>query len=114
MEVLIFVFYMMSDPRTAPRSSPAAQSDHGHGPWYAPGMDTLPVSKFKATCLAAIERVRATGRPLLVTRRGVPIAQVIPPPPQVRQSGYGAMRGTAEELGDIVEPLGDEDWEAAR
>lgn len=76
-------------------------------------MDTLPVSKFKATCLAALERVRATGEPLLVTRRGVPIAQVVPPPPpEVRQTGWGAMRGTALELGDIVEPLGD-DWEAA-
>lgn len=77
-------------------------------------MDTVPVSRFKATCLAALERVRATGRPLLVTRRGVPIAQVLPPPPPVpTQSNYGAMRGTAEELGDIVAPLGDEDWEAA-
>lgn len=77
-------------------------------------MDTLPVSKFKATCLAALERVRATGEPLLVTRRGVPIAQVIPaPPPEVRQSGWGAMRGTMEIIGDIVEPLGDDDWEAA-
>jgi prevent-host-death family protein len=78
-------------------------------------MDTLAISKFKATCLAALERVRTTGRPLLVTRRGVPIAQVIPPPPsEVKPSGYGSMRGTAEELGDIVEPLGEEDWEAAR
>jgi antitoxin (DNA-binding transcriptional repressor) of toxin-antitoxin stability system len=78
-------------------------------------VDTLPVSKFKATCLAALERVRVTGRPLVVTRRGVAIAQVIPPPPpEPKQSGWGAMKGTAEELGDIVEPLGDEDWEAAR
>jgi prevent-host-death family protein len=77
-------------------------------------VDTLPVSKFKATCLAALERVRATGRPLLVTRRGVPIAQVVPPPPlKLKQSGWGAMKGTAEELGDIVEPLGEDDWEAA-
>jgi len=39
------------------------------------------VSKFKATCLARLERVRRTGRPLLITKRGVPIAQVVPPPP---------------------------------
>jgi prevent-host-death family protein len=74
-------------------------------------MDSLPISRFKATCLAALEQVRRTGRPLLVTKRGVPIAQVIPPPPP-DSSAFGAMRGTAEEAGDIVQPLGEEDWEA--
>jgi prevent-host-death family protein len=76
-------------------------------------VDTLPVSKFKATCLAAMERVRKTGRPLLITRRGVPIAQVVPPPPpKPPTSGYGAMRGRMKILGDIMEPVGEEDWEA--
>ncbi len=78
-------------------------------------MDTLPISRFKITCLAALERVRQTGRPLLVTRRGVPIAQVIPaPPPDVEEDAFGAMRGTAEELDDIVTPLPEEAWEALR
>lgn len=78
-------------------------------------MDTLPISRFKATCLAALERVRKTGRPLLVTRRGVPVAQVLPPPaPEPAPSGFGAMAATAEELGDIVAPLPEEDWEALR
>ncbi len=75
-------------------------------------VDTLPISRFKATCLAALERVRRTGRPLLVTKRGVPIAQVIPPPPPETKGAFGSMRGTAEEIGDIVQPLGEEDWEA--
>ncbi len=78
-------------------------------------MDSLPVSRFKATCLAALERVRKTGRPLLVTRRGVPIAQVVPPPPaEPQNSGFGVMHGTADELADIVAPLPEEDWEALR
>ena len=76
-------------------------------------MDVLSISRFKATCLAALERVRRTGRPLLVTKRGVPIAQVIPPPPPPEVMGaFGAMRGTAQELADILEPLDEEDWEA--
>ncbi|HWF72630.1 MAG TPA: type II toxin-antitoxin system prevent-host-death family antitoxin [Solirubrobacteraceae bacterium] len=71
-------------------------------------METVSVSVFKATCLAALERVRTTGRPLLVTKRGVPLAQVLPPPrPAPEDAGYGVMRGTAEEIGDIVGPLGD-------
>jgi hypothetical protein len=33
----------------------------------------------------------------------------------LKASGFGAMRGTAKILGDIIEPVGDEkDWEAAR
>ncbi len=74
-------------------------------------MDEMAISEFKATCLAALERVRRTGQPLLVTRRGVPVAQVVPPPPPVKKgSAFGAMAGEAEELGDIVAPLPAEDW----
>lgn len=91
-------------------------ADHDRGPWYVPTVETIAISKFKATCLAALERVRKTGRPLLVTRRGVPVAQVVPPPrPSVgHDSAFGVMSGTAEELADILEPLPAEDWEALR
>ncbi|HEX9823439.1 MAG TPA: type II toxin-antitoxin system prevent-host-death family antitoxin [Actinomycetota bacterium] len=77
----------------------------------------MAISKFKATCLAALERVRRTGRPLIVTRRGEPVAQVLPPPPPepARESGYGSMAGTIEFLGDIVGPIADPgEWEALR
>lgn len=79
-------------------------------------MEVIPVSKFKATCLAALERVRKTGRPLLVTKRGIPIAQVIPAPkPEPsKPSAFGSMSDGVEELGDVVAPLPVEDWEAAR
>ena len=75
----------------------------------------MAVSKFKATCLAAMERVRRTGRPLLITKRGVPIAQVVPPPhPSAATSRFGAMAGSAREVGDIVGPLDETDWEVLR
>ena len=79
-------------------------------------MTTVAISKFKAECLALLERVRKTGEPLLVTRRGEPVAQVLPPPAPDPSAGsaFGAMAGTAEELGDIVEPMATEDWEALR
>ena len=75
-------------------------------------METVAISRFKATCLATIERVRKTGLPVLVTRHGVPVAQVLPPPPPEPPKGsrFGSMRGTAEQLGDIVSPLAKEDW----
>lgn len=75
-------------------------------------MEEISISAFKSTCLGALERVRRTGQPVLVTRRGVPVAQVIPPPPARPKGAFGAMRGTIRELGDIVEPVAADDWEA--
>lgn len=79
-------------------------------------MDTMPISKFKATCLAALDRVRKTGRPLLITKRGVPVAEVIPPPKEEvsDDDAFGSMAEGTQELGDIVEPLAAEDWEALK
>lgn len=76
-------------------------------------METIAISKFKATCLSLLDRVQKTGEPLLITKRGKPVAQVLPPPPpeQPKESAFGCMAGTAKILGDIVEPLGEEDWE---
>ncbi|MCH9647523.1 MAG: type II toxin-antitoxin system Phd/YefM family antitoxin [Deltaproteobacteria bacterium] len=76
-------------------------------------METLSVSEFKATCLGVLERVRATGRSLLITKRGQPLAQVLPPPmPEVTAgSAFGCMQGTCDEIGDILEPLPEKDWE---
>lgn len=79
-------------------------------------MESIAISKFKATCLSLLDRVKKTGQPVLVTKRGEPIAQVVPPPPPEPPAGstFGCMAGTARELGDIVEPLDEEDWEALR
>lgn len=79
-------------------------------------MDTIAISKFKATCLSVLERVRKTGRPLLITKRGVPIAQVVPPPlPTKRASAFGAMKDSIIFMGDVMSPVADaEDWEASR
>jgi prevent-host-death family protein len=78
-------------------------------------VDSVPVSKFKATCLAALERVRRTGRPLLITKRGVPLAQVLPPPqPVVPGSRFGVMAGSAREVDDLVAPLEESHWDALR
>jgi prevent-host-death family protein len=78
-------------------------------------MQTIAIGKFKATCLAVLERVRRTREPVLVTRRGVPVAE-IKPPPQPASNWMGSMQGTVEIVGDIVnEPAEAEDgWEALR
>jgi len=74
---------------------------------------TITISEFKATCLAVLDRVKRTGRPITVTRHGEPIAQVIPPVPKPRPEFWlGCMEGTATICGDIVAPATDpEEWE---
>jgi len=76
----------------------------------------MPISKFKATCLAALERVRRTGRPLRVTRFGKPVADVVPPAPQPEKEGWlGALRGSVRIEGDVTGPSTLlVDWEALR
>ena len=81
-------------------------------------METIPISKFKATCLSLLARVNKTGQPILITRRGEPVAQVVPPPPPTKTGDWlGCMKGTARIVGDIVSPdpedeeLWTGDWE---
>jgi antitoxin (DNA-binding transcriptional repressor) of toxin-antitoxin stability system len=77
-------------------------------------MESMPISKFKATCLATLERVRRTGRPLRVTRFGKPVADIVPPSHERAAPGWvGAMRGTARITGDITVPSSElVDWDA--
>ena len=75
-------------------------------------MERIAISKFKATCLGVIERVRNTRRPVLVTKFGKPVAQVIPAPEPERKRRLGNRAGTGRIVGDIVAPASDEsDWE---
>ena len=93
--------------------------DYGQYLCYCGGwsyiMEEIAVSKFKATCLAVLERVRRTRQPVVVTRFGQPIAQITPPEVSKRVPRLGGGAGTMEILGDIVGPISDEsDWEAAQ
>jgi len=79
-------------------------------------MEEMVISKFKATCLAVLKRVQRTRRPILVTKFGEPVAQVVPPPPAPRPKRWlGDLAGTGRIRGDIIAPASDErDWEARR
>jgi prevent-host-death family protein len=78
--------------------------------------ETISISRFKATCLAVIEHVRRTGLPVVVTKHGEPVAEVVPAKPEPREGSWlGAMRGRGRIVGDIVEPAVEpEEWEALR
>lgn len=78
-------------------------------------MQEVSISKFKATCLELLRQVRATGRPILVTKHGEPLAEVRPPQPAPGvESPFGCMKGSVEILGDIISPVADKDWEVLK
>jgi len=79
-------------------------------------MQEIAISKFKATCLAVLEQVRKTGKPVLVTRFGEPVAEVVPPQLPKRNANWvGSFKDSGKILGDIISPASDEsDWEVLR
>ena len=76
-------------------------------------VESIAISEFKATCLAVLERVRRTGTSVLVTRRGVPVAEINPPSPATVSADWmGSMRTTATIVGDSAAPVAGDEWEA--
>jgi prevent-host-death family protein len=78
--------------------------------------ELMTISQFKATCLAVLERVRRTGQPVLVTRRGELVAEIVPPPPTPPNGSWiGSLRGAVRIKGDIIAPTSEPaDWDALR
>ena len=75
-------------------------------------MEEIRISKFKATCPAVLDRVGKTRQPVLVTRFGKPVAQVLPPPSSPVGDWLGAMKDSGEIRDDLVAPAADlPEWE---
>jgi prevent-host-death family protein len=70
---------------------------------------TVPAGEFKARCLQLLDEVAATGHALTITKRGRPVARLVPMPPEAGL--FGALAGSVKVQGDIVGPVG-ERWEA--
>jgi len=66
---------------------------------------------FKAKCLKLMDRVARTHEEITVTKRGKPVARLVPVEPAPEQPLFGYLRGKGEIRGDIVAPTG-ETWEA--
>lgn len=79
-------------------------------------MQEVAISEFKAKCLALLEEVSKTKKPIRVTRFGKPIADVTPPAlVQGRAAWIGSMKDSMEIVGDIISPADEEnEWEALR
>lgn len=74
-------------------------------------MESLSVSEFKATCLAVLEDISKQKKRVIITKRGKPIAEVIPFDANHEEI---SLKDTVTYMGDIVSPVADEDWEALK
>jgi prevent-host-death family protein len=70
---------------------------------------TIPAGQFKTRCLALLDQVERTGTPIVVTKRGRRVAQVV----RVEQPAAAKLRGSVTFHGDIVGSLLGE-WEVER
>jgi prevent-host-death family protein len=68
----------------------------------------VPAGRFKAQCLALLDEVAATGKPLVITKRGRPVAEVVPIEPPKSLAGTVEILVSEEEL---IAPV-DESWDA--
>jgi prevent-host-death family protein len=74
----------------------------------------VPAGEFKAHCLRLMDEVRTTGRPIVITKRGKPVARLVPVEEEApRREIFGCMKGTLTIHGDIIGPI-DVDWHAKR
>ncbi|MGA1842760.1 MAG: type II toxin-antitoxin system Phd/YefM family antitoxin [bacterium] len=74
-------------------------------------METLSVSKFKATCLSVLEEVKRQKKRIVILKRGKPIAEVIPFSYEKRDI---PLKDTVTFMGDIISPVAEDEWEAMK
>jgi len=80
------------------------------------GLRQMAAGEFKAKCLAIMDEVNETGRPLVVTKRGQPVIEVFPArKSKKRDDFFGRLKGIVEIVGDpddLVRPVFPlEDWD---
>ena len=75
-------------------------------------MKTIPAGKFKAQCLAIMDEVQAKHQAVVITKRGKPVAKLVPVEKEKDDIfGFFKSKGKVEIKGDIVAPaFTPEEW----
>jgi len=77
-------------------------------------MKRIAAGKFKAQCLAVMETVRKTREPVVITKRGRPVAKLVPAD-TAPDDFLGRLRGVMKIVGDIESPIEPpEAWDVLR
>ena len=82
------------------------------------GLRQIAASEFKARCLAIMDEVNDTGRPLVVTKRGEPSITIFPARSgrkKKKDDFFGRLKGIVKIVGDpddLIKPIFRlEDWD---
>jgi prevent-host-death family protein len=67
-------------------------------------MRTMPAGEFKARCLRVMEDVRKYRTPVVITKKGRPVAKLVPHDAAATDV-FGCMAGTARIVGDVEAPV---------
>ena len=78
-------------------------------------MQTINASDFKARCSAILDQVQATGEPMLIMKRGRPVAELWLASRTDAEYPQTALKGTVTVVGDIAAPVLPEDrWDSLK
>ena len=75
-------------------------------------MKEVAISEFKAKCLAVLDEVERSRQPVVITKRGKPIAELVPHTAKKREL-WGILKDELFIEGDIISPI-DVEWEARK
>jgi prevent-host-death family protein len=67
--------------------------------------------EFKARCLGIMDDVQRTHRAVTITKRGKPVAKLVPVD-DIVEPIFGSLKGHVQINGDIVGPMG-EQWDTS-
>ena len=77
-------------------------------------MSTIQASEFKAKCLALMDEVARTGKTIVVTKNGKPVAELRAHRPPRAKSLIGLQQGRIAIHGNIVSSLDATLWDALK
>ena len=72
----------------------------------------IAAADFKARCLTLMEDVRSTRQPLIITKRGKPVAKLVPLD-DVKDEFFDRLKGVIKIVGDIESPIEEDAWESS-
>ena len=72
-------------------------------------MQKIPAAQFKEQCLAVVEQVEESRRPVVITRHGKPVVQIIPVESDENEI-FGFLAGNGRIVGDIEKTIPAADW----
>lgn len=73
---------------------------------------TVKAGEFKAKCLHLMDIVKETNESITITKRGIPVAKLVPPEEVEQKTLFGRLGGCVTFEKDIIAPI-NETWNAA-